>query len=73
MNAIEVKGVRKTFRIKGGLLGADRHVVAVDDVSFAVPKGGVLGVVDGFPPQGLETEADTQARKDFLRMIGYKR
>ena len=34
---------------------------------------GVLGVVDGFPPKGIETEADVQARKDFLRMIGYKR
>ena len=43
--AIEVNAVRKTFRVKGGLLGADRHVVAVDDVSFAVPPGGVLGVV----------------------------
>src|SRR5437868_6194972 len=43
--AIEVKAVRKTFRVKGGLLGADRHVVAVDDVSFSVPEGGVLGIV----------------------------
>jgi peptide/nickel transport system ATP-binding protein len=45
MNAIAVNGVAKTFRVKGGLLGADRHVVAVDDVSFAVPAGGVLGIV----------------------------
>jgi peptide/nickel transport system ATP-binding protein len=45
MNAIEVKGVAKSFRVKGGLLGADRHVVAVDDVSFAVSAGGVLGIV----------------------------
>ena len=37
--AIEVKAVRKTFRVKGGLLGVDRHVVAVDDVSFTVPTG----------------------------------
>jgi peptide/nickel transport system ATP-binding protein len=43
--AIELKGVHKTFRVKGGLLGKDRHVVACDDVSFAVPQGGVLGVV----------------------------
>jgi peptide/nickel transport system ATP-binding protein len=43
--AIEVRNVRKTFRVKGGLLGKDRHVMAVDDVSFAVPQGGVLGVV----------------------------
>jgi hypothetical protein len=34
---------------------------------------GVLGVVDGFPPRGVETEADAAKRKDFLRMIGYKR
>ena len=43
--AIEVRGVGKTFRVKGGMFGADRHVMAVDDVSFAVPAGGVLGVV----------------------------
>ena len=43
--AIEVKAVRRTFKVKGGMFGTDRHVVAVDDVSFAVPHGGVLGVV----------------------------
>ncbi|MCF8534233.1 MAG: ATP-binding cassette domain-containing protein [Reyranella sp.] len=43
--AIEVRGVHKTFRVKGGMLGQDRHVVACDDVSFTVPTGGVLGVV----------------------------
>ena len=45
MSAIELRNVRKTFRVKGGLLGKDRHVVAVDDISFAVPTGGVLGIV----------------------------
>jgi adenosine/AMP kinase len=34
---------------------------------------GVLGVVDGFPPKGVETEADARNRHDFLRKIGYKR
>jgi hypothetical protein len=34
---------------------------------------GVLGVIDGFPPKGVETEADAHARHDFLRKIGYKR
>ncbi len=43
--AIEAKAVRKTFKVSGGLFGTDRRVVAVDDVSFAVPQGGVLGVV----------------------------
>jgi len=34
---------------------------------------GVLGVVDGFPPKGIEGEADAEWRRDFLRKIGYKR
>ena len=34
---------------------------------------GVLGVIDGFPPKGVETPADVDQRRGFLRMIGYKR
>ena len=34
---------------------------------------GVLGVVDGSPPKGVEAEADAQWRNQFLRKIGYKR
>ncbi len=33
---------------------------------------GVLGVVDGEPPLGVEGEEDITRRKDFLRKIGYK-
>jgi adenosine/AMP kinase len=33
---------------------------------------GVLGVVDGAPPLGVETEADVADRKRLLRTIGYK-
>ena len=33
---------------------------------------GILGVVDGFAPKGVEDEGDIQWRKDFLRQIGYK-
>ena len=33
---------------------------------------GVLGVIDGSPPRGVETEADVNWRKGFLRQIGYK-
>jgi len=33
---------------------------------------GILGVVDGFSPKGVEDEAGITWRKDFLRMIGYK-
>jgi adenosine/AMP kinase len=34
---------------------------------------GVMGVIDGAPPKGVETVEDTEARRAFLRMIGYKR
>jgi hypothetical protein len=34
---------------------------------------GILGVVDGFSPKGVETEADVKIRREFLRQIGYKR
>lgn len=34
---------------------------------------GVLGVIDGERPKGVETEDDAQDRKAFLRKIGYKR
>lgn len=33
---------------------------------------GILGVVDGVSPKGIESEADIRKRKDFLRKIGYK-
>ena len=33
---------------------------------------GILGVVDGYSPQGIEDEEGIAWRKDFLRMIGYK-
>ena len=34
---------------------------------------GVLGVVDGSSPKGVETGEDATKRHGFLRMIGYKR
>ena len=33
---------------------------------------GILGVVDGSSPKGVETEKDVSNRKEFLRKIGYK-
>ena len=34
---------------------------------------GVLGVVDGVAPRGVEDDAARGARREFLRRIGYKR
>lgn len=33
---------------------------------------GILGVIDGVSPKGVETDADIAKRKEFLRTIGYK-
>ncbi|GAB4331385.1 MAG: adenosine-specific kinase [Leptolyngbyaceae cyanobacterium] len=33
---------------------------------------GILGVVDGFSPKGVESAEDVKARQDLLRRIGYK-
>jgi adenosine/AMP kinase len=33
---------------------------------------GILGVIDGAAPKGVEDEAEKTWRKDFLRKIGYK-
>jgi adenosine/AMP kinase len=34
---------------------------------------GVLAVIDGFTPLGIETDEDKKERNEFLRTIGYKR
>ena len=34
---------------------------------------GILGVIDGSSPKGVETEADKEWRHGLLRTIGYKR
>jgi hypothetical protein len=33
---------------------------------------GIMGVIDGFSPRGVETAEDKAHRKEFLRKIGYK-
>ena len=34
--------------------------------------GGILGVIDGGAPLGVESKTDEPKRKEFLRKIGYK-
>jgi adenosine/AMP kinase len=42
-------------------------------VAQTVQGRGVLGVIDGSPPKGIETASDAHIRREFLRKIGYKR
>jgi adenosine/AMP kinase len=34
---------------------------------------GILGVIDGYSPRGVEDEAAAETRHDLLRQIGYKK
>ncbi|HIE43410.1 MAG TPA: hypothetical protein EYP78_01260 [Candidatus Omnitrophica bacterium] len=46
----------------------------VEVVITETPQGrGILGVVDGSSPKGIEGEEGIRWRKEFLRKIGYKR
>lgn len=42
-------------------------------VATTAQGNGVVGVVDGSGPMGVETDTDKAARREFLRKIGYKR
>ncbi len=41
-------------------------------VMETVAGRGIMGVIDGVRPKGVEDEADIRWRKEFLRKIGYK-
>jgi len=53
------------------------HCATANPVQVVVAESeqgrGVMGVIDGSPPQGIETAEDSENRRAFLRTIGYKR
>ena len=62
-----VKNVNEVCRIFCATANPTEVLVAVTGQGR-----GILGVVDGSAPQGIEAEADIAWRKGFLRKIGYK-
>ena len=62
-----VQGVPEVCRIFCATANPTEVVVAQTEQGR-----GILGVVDGFSPQGVEGEKDVAWRKGFLRQIGYK-
>ena len=71
-------------RIPINVLAAMRNVVEVCSIFCATANPlqvviaetaqgrGILGVIDGASPKGVEDESGTSWRKAFLRKIGYK-
>lgn len=62
-----VKAVPEVCRIFCATANPLEVLVGVTDQGRAV-----LGAVDGFPPVGVETDADEADRKALLRRFGYK-
>jgi adenosine/AMP kinase len=63
-----IKDVPEVCRIFCATANPVQVVVAQTDAGR-----GVLGVVDGESPKGVEGPEDAEKRRAFLRMIGYKR
>jgi len=49
---------------------ANRVQVVIAETEYG---RGIMGVIDGERPLGVEGQADRKERKDFLRKLGYKR
>jgi adenosine/AMP kinase len=62
-----IKMVSEVCRIYCATANPVEVVVAETDAGR-----GILGVVDGGAPLGVESEEDVQARKSLLRQFGYK-
>lgn len=66
-----------TGRVKDVPEVATIHCCTANPVQVIVAETeqgrGVLGVIDGFAPKGVETDEDRQARHSLLRRFGYKR
>jgi len=63
-----IKAVDEVCRIFCATANPVQVIVAASDLGR-----GVLGVIDGQVPLGIETDEDKAVRVEFLRKIGYKR
>jgi len=66
-----VKNVQEVCRIFCATANPTKVIVAEEEIKGKKGRG-ILGVIDGFVPEGIEEERDIEWRKNFLREIGYK-
>ncbi|MFA6356706.1 MAG: adenosine-specific kinase [Candidatus Omnitrophota bacterium] len=62
-----IKGIQEVCRVFCATANAVEVVVAETEQGR-----GILGVIDGSKPKGIEDESGVKWRKDLLRKIGYK-
>jgi len=70
LNAI--KNVPEVCSIYCATANPTKVVVAESKFENEIGRG-ILGVIDGFKPKGVEDKEEINWRKNFLRDIGYKR
>lgn len=63
----QIKQVPEVCRVFCATANAVQVLVAATDAGR-----GIIGVIDGEPPLGVETPGDVADRKALLRVIGYK-
>lgn len=63
-----LKNVQEVVQIYAATANPLQVIVAITNQGR-----GVIGVVDGYPPLGVEEEKDKRDRYEFLRKIGYKK
>ena len=54
------------------IYAATANPLSVIVAEIAPERRGIIGVVDGHSPKGVETEEDRKERIEFVRKIGYK-
>jgi len=62
--------IRDTFEVCAIYCASANPVEVI--VAETAQGRGVLGVVDGSPPKGVEGPEDAKQRREFVRKIGYK-
>ena len=70
LNAI--KNVPEVCSIYCATANPTKVVIAESELDDEMGRG-ILGVIDGFRPKGIEDKEEINWRKNFLRDIGYKR
>jgi len=63
----QLKAVPEVCHIVCATANPVEVVIAASDLGR-----GIIGVIDGSPPVGVETDADAADRRQLLRTIGYK-
>ncbi len=65
-----LQSLKRVYEVVNVFCATANPVEAI--VARTAQGGGILGVVDGEAPLGIEDEVAKQKRHDFLRTIGYK-